>query len=204
MCEHEVTDSIIVLFTRMIKEQFQDIKQLQVVDSIFYLALTANFTSKEENLQRAHSHLKHLPQDCILVVPICAHAHWFVIVFIDNQVLVMDSLSHKYERITRDGEIDTILEYLKWNDPTRNEINYERSVLQTPQQNNNKDCGIYLLLNVVSFLGELPKFLDNKRAFCSKDFRNWFGQKHATEERNRMRQYIFEHPSYSVLTNVRK
>ena len=196
----EVTDNIVVTFMRLIKEQFGIMNNLKMADSIFYLALMQDISCNDQpevNFHRASSHLTKISQDDILVVPICAHHHWFMIIFIQDYALVMDSLSHRHETITRNNEIDLICKFFKWNDAEVN-IEYKRCVLQTPQQDNNTDCGIYLLLNLATFLSHFELFLKDKEFFCKQDFKHWFNDVHAKQERKRMRDFILHHPSYCI------
>ena len=112
----EVTDNIVVTFRRLIKEQFGIMNNLKMADSIFYLALMQDLSCNDQaevNCHRASSHLTKISQDGILVVPICAHHHWFMILFIQDYALVMDSLSHRHETITRNNEIDLICKFFK-------------------------------------------------------------------------------------------
>eukprot|EP00112_Aurelia_sp_Birch-Aquarium-sp1_P013301 Seg2818.2 transcript_id=Seg2818.2/GoldUCD/mRNA.D3Y31 product="hypothetical protein" protein_id=Seg2818.2/GoldUCD/D3Y31 len=134
---NEITDNIVGVFLRLINEQFRGIQNLTIAESLFYMSLTQNVAlsgSVEQNFQRASSYLKKISPEDNLVVPICAHGHWFVIIFARNHALVMDSLSHRYDTITRDNEINTISNYLKWKNPKMN-VNYQRHVMKTPQQN---------------------------------------------------------------------
>ena len=143
------------------------------------MSLTQNIAlsgSVEQNFQRASSYIKKISLEDSLIVPICDHSQWFVIIFTKNHALVMDSLSHQYDTITRDNEIYTICNYLKWKNPEMN-VNYQRHVMKTPQQNNNTDCRVYLLLDVPSFLTYWNSFVNAEAWFCTQDFRNWFGER---------------------------
>ena len=86
-----------------------------MVDSIVYLALMQDISCNDQakvNCHRASSHLRKISQDDILVVPICAHHHWSMIIFSQDYALVMGSLSHRHETITRNNEIDLICKSL--------------------------------------------------------------------------------------------
>ena len=202
---NEITDNIVGVFMRLINEQFMGIENLTIAESLFYLSLTQNIAvggSVDQNFQRASSYLKKVSPEDHLIVPICAHGHWFVIIFAKNHAIVMDSLSHRYDTITRDNEIDSICNYLKWKNPRMN-AHYQRYVMKTPQQNNNTDCGIYLVLNVASFLTCWNDFVNSEAWFLTQDFRNWFGEKQVKQERKNMKNFIVNHASFKALRMLR-
>ena len=122
----EITDNIIGVFMRYIMEQFKGIEDLAIAESFFYLSLTQDTAlsgSFEENYRQASSYITSISPRDNLVSPICAYGHWCAIIIAQGLAIVLDSLSHIYDTITRDNEIDSISSYLKWQNPEMN-INF--------------------------------------------------------------------------------
>ena len=202
----EVTDNIIGVFMKYIKERFRGIEDLTIAQSFFYLSLTQDTAlsgSFEENCRRASSYITSISPKDNLVIPICAYGHWFAIIIAQGHAIVMDSLSHIYDTITRDNEIDSICSYLKWQNHEMN-INFERYIMRIPQQNNNTDCGVYLLLNVANFLSRWDAFVNGTAQFCAQDNRHWFGDEQVKQERKHMKNIIVNLPSFSASRQLRQ
>ena len=138
-----------------IKERFRGIEDLTIAQSFFYLSLTQDTAlsgSFEENCRRASSYITSISPKDNLVIPICAYGHWFAIIIAQGHAIVINS----------------ICSYLKWQNHEMN-INFEKYIMKIPQQNNNTDCGVYLLLNVANFLSRWDAFVNGTARFCAQD-----------------------------------
>ena len=168
---------------------------VQVLESILYLSSSGNIKSGktiEEATVKASAYVKDVSPNSVLIVPICEHGHWFVLILASTSIIVMDSLSHSRGGvITRNDQIELLLNFLQ----IRFQLNWHdapRYVMMVPQQANSTDCGMYLLLNIAKFLEPeiFECYVQDSSKLCQMDHTAWFNQEGVRRERTLIRQFI--------------
>ena len=69
---------------------------------------------------------------------------------------------------------------------------FEKVCVESPQQSNNYDCGVYLILNLKLFLQpeNFRCFMQDPSSYCRKKYTEWFNAETAKRERVKMKDYI--------------
>ena len=190
-----LTDNVIVMGTRMLFQQRDVSVNVHMLESILYLSLSGNIKlgkTIEEASLKASAYVKDITPNSVLLVPICEHGHWFLLILASTSIIVMDSLSHSCGGVvTRNDQIDLLLNFIR----VRFQLNWldtPRYVMMVPQQANSTDCGMYLLLNIAKFLEHdiYACYVQDSSKFCQMDHTAWFDQEVVQRERTLIRQFI--------------
>lgn len=106
------TGNVIVLYSHVLKGRENFPAEIIFFDSVFYLSLMNGLSrgmTLDEAFQCESNHLKELLSSGKVIILICSHSHWHGIVFSNNCIVGIDSLSHQSRNIiTRDEQIDII------------------------------------------------------------------------------------------------
>eukprot|EP00794_Sanderia_malayensis_P001307 gene1307-1447_t len=192
-----ITDNIVTMSTRIICEKFAHLSSnVQIVATIFYMSLTrtwGNLTTVQ-NYEKAASFIKELSADGILIVPICEHNHWYLIVSSKTCAIVMDSLSHcSGGVISRDTQITNIFNFIEWKFMLQWK-DVKQQVLLVPQQRNGSDCGMHTILNMYHFLSPaiFELFRLDINQLWTGDHRHWYSESTVRQERDLLNQFIYK------------
>jgi Ulp1 family protease len=204
-----LNDKIIDFYLKYIFNNFltdEQRNQTHIFGAHFYESLS-NAGRNSSILENWTKYVDIFSKD-FLIIPICKHHHWNLIIVCYPQLLNRDEDCDyegkcccilKFDSLGNNGShsFTIIREYLSNEYALKHGSNSEFTSekcfgmnLKVPQQHNSSDCGIYLLTYVEYFFTHPIMNFEKAKLSKETDLKNWFDYSEVKEKRKKIRKLI--------------
>jgi len=136
-----LNDEIINIYLELLEKMFVDNNEFKILNSYF----ATTIMTKTENMIQRYTKKKNITKESTIIMPINNKNHWYFAKFEDGDLIIYDSIRHAPNYYLDNKIFKDALKFGKWFFGEEPSLKVSQ---QYPQQNNQYDCGVFMLLGI--------------------------------------------------------